>query len=177
MNEHEIAQWNSHKLLFDKVIAKTGRLNSAVELGAGYFSTSFLSQSVDFVISLEHSKEWYEFLAKGYAAIANVDLIHWEGNPDDMYLWLMTNDISDTELVLIDNAGKRIEAVNTALEAGVPYILCHNYDGIEQKNRIQPPEGYRMYIHTLHPAWTVLWTTDIDLFNQLTEEAAHLIEP
>jgi len=181
MTQEECAQWNSHKLLFDKIsdrLKVLGRDKLAVEAGSGFFSTAYLAEFFDKVISIENNPQYYDIIKEDLThQLSNLEYIQWPANGTyDADLWTYFRDwelgnLGDANFALVDNSGSRPKCVVELMNAGVRYIMAHDFEGDYGWQIVEPwKTGHKLHICRDHAAWSALWTTDHELWERLERE-------
>ena len=161
MTPFEHLQWKSHQPLLELVI-KQSNIETVIELGAGYFSTHFLADLVDKLISVEEQEPWRNEILK--TAPKNVEMPTIEETDNAPLEWFIQSDIKP-ELVFIDCASPREKCLQEAINKNIPYIVIHDYEGGHNWRSVKT-NGYLTFV--LQPKglpWTALYTKDKDLIN------------
>lgn len=164
MTKIEIEQWSSHRLLFGRLFNALKqvdiKIHRALEIGAGLFSTEYLSKQCRHLISMDRQKPWYEEMSDRLKHIDNIKMLDVSESVNK------SADVSDrllrkTDLVFIDGCDPRRRHVQMAINHKIPFIVCHDYEGEHGWNELTNDIDYTLYVCRDHPAQTALWTTNI----------------
>lgn len=126
MNDWEIDQWSSHRLILEPLLDNI-TMRTIVEMGVGRFSTPNLVKRCYNMISLENEVEWAETMARELDEYYNL----WIDYQD-------TKDLSDriekylhlaVDLLFVDHSGgpDRRQAVLKGMDCKIPYIVMHDF--------------------------------------------------
>ena len=158
MSDWEIEQWSSFKYYFDRLWPVIGKQRKIVELGCGLFSTEYLSDHCDQLISYEHDDDWRKLMEPRVGkntSLRKLDTLD------------LQQELPTTDILFVDGIDRHL-MVHMGATFMVPIIMIHDFD-IHDKDKIGKVEGY--YHHDgygLHFNPTGLYT--------LREELIYLIK-
>lgn len=135
----------SHLPIFEKVF-ETFEIKKALEFGIGKFSTPFLVDHANVVVSVEQeSKEWYEKIKK------QINSSNWKPvfQPDPQIVFKQFDvENEDFDLVFIDGAAQtRCLVANLAMERNIPIVILHDAEKVwyYRWNLLKIPSDYARF--------------------------------
>jgi hypothetical protein len=161
----EIDQWSSHKVMFEKlwpILEKP--LEVIVELGAGVFSTEYLSKHCLKLYSYENNKEWADKISTDIIE-NHVKIRYWEEEKDVFTMQNAILDHPNANLVFIDHHGDRHNAAELCMIFGIDLIVIHDFSK-EDAEKITIIDGYTLMV-TNHFNPTALYTNDKEVIEKL----------
>lgn len=141
----EFDNYGSHLRVFEKVFA-TFETKKVLEFGLGQFSTPFLVNHAELVVSVEQeSKEWYERIK------AHIHSANWcpvfQLDPRAVFEHFDANN-QNFDLVFSDGAAEtRCLVANLAMERNVPMVILHDTEKVwyYQWNLLSIPANYSRF--------------------------------
>lgn len=103
-----------------EAICHVYQIDTALEFGAGLWSTFCLTRNCKSVTSIEDVKDWCDVVKNNYSHRGNLNVIHWT-NPMNEYL--KTTDQS-YDLIFVDG-NDRVQCLNDSIDRA-PIIVCHD---------------------------------------------------
>jgi len=141
----ELDNYASHLPIFEKVFA-TFEIKKALEFGLGDFSTPFLVNHAEVVVSVEQeSEEWYERIK------ARIHSANWypvfQLDPRVVFEHFDANN-QNFDLVFSDGAAEtRCLVANLAMERNVPMVILHDTEKVwyYRWNLLSIPANYSRF--------------------------------
>lgn len=150
-----------------KFIFDTVDIHYAIELGTGFFSTSFLLDHVkSHLFSIEmQNKEWYNLVVERYEGNVEIMWDHYFNDSLDAYLFNIGGPNLKHQFVLVDgSAVTRAIAVVASMDYGVPIIVLHDTEsswyGYSTIDEYLSKYGYYMHEFKDIAPYTKIFTTD-----------------
>lgn len=150
-----------------EAICHVYEIDTAVEFGAGLWSTFCLTRNCKSVISIENVKEWCDVVKNEYNHRNNLDVIHWT---KPMNEYLKTTDKS-FDLIFIDGEN-RVQCLNDSINRA-PIIVCHDtHQAVLNWKDANIPDSYKQltYIGCLPYYTTIFHHIDLDLERRLLDK-------
>jgi hypothetical protein len=159
-------RYSTHMEHIRKIYSLIEKPKYVVEFGCGNYSTEFLINNSGRGISIEmQSSDWYNNIKNKFKYHS-----HWEF-AEAIGPWEFSDSLfkENIDLSFVDGHGDtRPECINLMMEKGCPIIIshdteepCYGWERVETNN-----EYKRLDFKKYHP-WTTLWTTDINLLNNI----------
>jgi hypothetical protein len=163
--------YSTHLQYLQDIFEIKGRQKYILEFGPGRFSTNLFIENGERVISIEmQSEQWYNDVVDLYK-----DKVNWCGykclGPWNFLDQVAMNETPD--LSFVDGHGEsRPECINLMMDLRSPIIVAHDTELEDPYNwsRVKTNNGYYKLTFNEHPNWTTLYTTDVDLFNNLKDK-------
>ena len=154
LTPEEIGQWSSFTMVLDPLFERLS-IRTCVELGAGYFSTPYLADKCDKLISYENYSNWMDKIKDMTKDKTNID---YKFKETENLSTFIGEDFCD--LILIDHSGDRKNALIKALASRIPYIVVHDFE-LKDFEDLATPKGYYRFQNTELPVNpSALYTTN-----------------
>ncbi len=139
-------------------------VNTALEFGAGIWSTFSLTRNCKSVTSIENIEDWVDVVKENYSHKDNLEVVHWN-NPMNDYL---KKNNTNFDLIFIDGED-RVECLNDSINRS-PIIVCHDTHAVKMEwNRAIIPHYYKQLTYTGCSPYltTIFYHQDVNLKDTL----------
>lgn len=153
--------YSTHLELLQKVFGGIGKQKNVVEFGMGNFSTEFLLNYSENLVSIEmQSEDWFNKTKEKFS-----NYKHWKPLKLIGPYAFMSCIFEHTDFAFIDGHGEsRPECVNLMFKNNVPVIIAHDTEaGSYGWTRVEQPSNYYSFVYKKHENWSTLWTTNCEL--------------
>lgn len=161
--------YSTHLEYINSVFEFKGSLKNIVEFGMGNYSTELLINNGDNVISIEmQSDEWYDKMVDNFSDKKNWTSYKLIGP----YTFKEINYPEFVDMSFVDgHGGSRPDCINFMMDMGCPIIFSHDTEEPGyQWYRVKDNTNYKKIEFKKYSNWTTVWTTDIKLFDFLSNK-------